>query len=170
MTGTHRIGTIGVGTVVNLERGRVAWIGRSLSESQRVCREILNEYPGNPLAAIQSRYVVPVDVEDIVDCGSQWAPEINELTICGVPDDDDQWEHFAVVVHRHAGGMWTVRSRNRHVDRAGAAAHISRDADWEPYVMPLGLALDVATAYAKTITLRGRTAAEYLTWKHREAA
>lgn len=165
MTGDsqHKIAIVGVGTVANLALGRVAWIGRDLEESRRVCREIIDQHPGHPLAAVQSRWVVDVTAEDITAATDDpWAPTVDRFVVCGLPDGHPDWEHFAVSVSRHVGGVWTVRSRTYQISAVGDAHVVSMNDDWAPYLMPVGQALDVATARAKTITLRGRTAEQIL--------
>lgn len=94
---------------------------------------------------------------------ARWAPVVDRYVICGLPERHQLWDYFAVLVTRADGDVWTVKARGTyHISRDGERCVMLSDDDWGPYLMPLEQALEVATTYAKAMTLRGRTAEQIL--------
>lgn len=160
---------MGVSAVVDLRFPRVEWIGRDMHESQERMRAVHRRYDNDPLAAVQCRGVVDVDVSDITrPTDDRWAPAVNEIVICGVPPGHELWEWMVVVVRRHLGDRWSVRCRASQIDCNGRPAVIPRDSDWTTYLMSIDQAMQVADRYARTVTSGGRTADQIMAAERRK--
>lgn len=174
------IGTVWRSVVVDWVRETIHAIVPSNEESEDKTREVTAKYPDYPgrmngypgrmngryrstHPAGQFRCEIELHAEELAGLhGDRWAPTLDRLVFCGLPDGHlDRW-HFAVFVTRWSGDLWDVKVRVYQVDVDGRPDVVSREADWTPYLMPLAKALEVAQRTAQTTTLRGKTADQIL--------
>jgi hypothetical protein len=98
-----------------------------------------------------------------VTSADRWEPVVERYVVCGLPEGHRDWFHFSVAITRHNEDMWTVKARGTYqVSRDGVSQVMLDDDDWDPFVMPLQVAVEVATRYARTVTLRSLTADEIM--------
>lgn len=159
-----KIGHVVVTAVADLVAGTIAWMGRDFEASRYVTREILERHHGAPRVVAAASVITDITTADLVagEADNPWTPQLDRLVICGLPSSHELWWPFAVFINRRWDDLWDVKSGSYQVDRDGVPANVPRDSDWDPYLMDLATAENVALHRARTVTRGGRTADQIL--------